>query len=338
MDEEQGNVIDGTARARQWRGSRRRARADAGGELRSDAPKSIASSLLVPASMLGRALAPSAGDDRSARDEADANSLMAEHRSAAGDSVAVDSGHHNLFLAADAAVADRPRSRPRHKSIAALRLVQGVAMWLRRASEVWRPRPAFRIAGAARVFVALSLVAGAVAADLACRWHALRTEFRPQGRRRAYVGVTVAAVVLIAGSAIAISSGGRSARVSAQTALRPSHELSASQRSVLRLFESFVGLARPAKPPRARHALAIHARHAPRPHAPRPHAIADQTRATSGSASSPSTNSSEVASPQPSSGTSSGSSNESTSSPAPSQPPGPTGTGALIGPGSTPSG
>ena len=53
MDDQQGNVIDGTARARQWRLARSPARAESdGAEARSDAPKSIAGSLLVPADML----------------------------------------------------------------------------------------------------------------------------------------------------------------------------------------------------------------------------------------------------------------------------------------------
>jgi hypothetical protein len=53
MEDQQGNVIDGTARARQWRGSKPKGRpAPDDIEARSDAPKSIAGSLLVPAEML----------------------------------------------------------------------------------------------------------------------------------------------------------------------------------------------------------------------------------------------------------------------------------------------
>jgi hypothetical protein len=53
MDDQQGNVIDGTARARQWRLVRSKTpSASDRGEARSDAPKSIAGSLLVPADML----------------------------------------------------------------------------------------------------------------------------------------------------------------------------------------------------------------------------------------------------------------------------------------------
>ena len=52
MDDQSGKLIDGTARAGQWRRSRPRPAAVDGAEVRSDAPKSIASSLLVPAEML----------------------------------------------------------------------------------------------------------------------------------------------------------------------------------------------------------------------------------------------------------------------------------------------
>ena len=54
MDDQQGNVIDGTERARQWRRSRSKAAPEnpGDGQGRSDAPKSIAASLLVPADML----------------------------------------------------------------------------------------------------------------------------------------------------------------------------------------------------------------------------------------------------------------------------------------------
>jgi hypothetical protein len=57
MEDQQGNVIDGTARARQWRGSKPKGRpAPESAETRSDAPKSFAGSLLVPAEMLSSTL------------------------------------------------------------------------------------------------------------------------------------------------------------------------------------------------------------------------------------------------------------------------------------------
>lgn len=53
MDDQQGNIIDGTARARQWRLARSETpAATEDAATRSDAPKSIAGSLLVPADML----------------------------------------------------------------------------------------------------------------------------------------------------------------------------------------------------------------------------------------------------------------------------------------------
>ena len=62
MDDKSGNVIDGTARARQWRRSRSKARSEENGgtDIRSDAPKSFASSLLVPADMVHGVLGPAA--------------------------------------------------------------------------------------------------------------------------------------------------------------------------------------------------------------------------------------------------------------------------------------
>lgn len=59
MDDQHGHVIDGTARARHWRGSKpKTGSAPDAAEARSDAPKSFAGSLLVPADMLPPASAP----------------------------------------------------------------------------------------------------------------------------------------------------------------------------------------------------------------------------------------------------------------------------------------
>ena len=69
MDDKPRNVIDGTARARQWRRSRSEARADEDGstDIRSDAPKSFASSLLVPADMVHGVLPPAAEQEQAVR-------------------------------------------------------------------------------------------------------------------------------------------------------------------------------------------------------------------------------------------------------------------------------
>src|ERR1700733_238126 len=82
MDDQQGNLIDGTARARQWRRSRARSSAATDGvEQHSDAPKSIASSLLVPAEMPGLETAniQAATDDAIDRRPREARRSAAEH-------------------------------------------------------------------------------------------------------------------------------------------------------------------------------------------------------------------------------------------------------------------
>ena len=75
MEDESGKLIDGTARARQWRRSRSASARAEGPEARSAAPKSIAGSLLVPAEMLGPAAPPGsdAAHIASATDEASAH-------------------------------------------------------------------------------------------------------------------------------------------------------------------------------------------------------------------------------------------------------------------------
>ena len=84
MEDESGKLIDGTARARQWRRSRSASARAEGPETRSAAPKSIAASLLVPAEMLGPAASP--GSD-------------AAHIATATDEV---SAHINPFLMPEA--------------------------------------------------------------------------------------------------------------------------------------------------------------------------------------------------------------------------------------------
>jgi hypothetical protein len=123
MDDQQGNVIDGTARARQWRLARSKTHAVTdGAEARSDAPKSIAGSLLVPADMLPVA---SPGDQRP---NGDRQSRTLEQPPLHG-AVTADRGadedpvHQNPFLLPDtAAVASVGQgTRPaRRRLIAAL--------------------------------------------------------------------------------------------------------------------------------------------------------------------------------------------------------------------------
>lgn len=123
MDDQQGNVIDGTARARQWRGSQSKpARAEGeGAAARSDAPKSIAGSLLVPADMLPAALSVQGQGD------GDAESRGTERPPRSGPlsrdtDLSDDNLHENPFLAPEAAgpVSAGRRARPAHRRIAAL--------------------------------------------------------------------------------------------------------------------------------------------------------------------------------------------------------------------------
>ena len=63
MDDQHGKIIDGTARTPGWRGVRAASPDGAGdGEPRSEAPKSMAESLLVPAELIDQA-APARPDD-----------------------------------------------------------------------------------------------------------------------------------------------------------------------------------------------------------------------------------------------------------------------------------
>lgn len=123
MDDQQGNVIDGTARARQWRLARSKTpAATQDAEARSDAPKSFAGSLLVPADMFPGA---SPGDQHPNGDE---QSRATERPPGCG-AVTADRGadedtvHQNPFLlpqAAAVASAGRGTRPARRRLIAAL--------------------------------------------------------------------------------------------------------------------------------------------------------------------------------------------------------------------------
>ena len=119
MDDQQGHVIDGTARARQWRGSKPKAGSAADApETRSDAPKSFAGSLLVPADMLPAAFTP---DERSENQQGRAAAPPTRADADPGARAADENGvHQNPFLVPEAArVEPRPRST-RRRMIAAL--------------------------------------------------------------------------------------------------------------------------------------------------------------------------------------------------------------------------
>jgi hypothetical protein len=105
MSEQQGKVIDGTARASHWRRSSPSSTPDADASPgHSEAPKNIASSLLVPAHMLldGTAATASIGTEDGAPGEG-----SGEHPAGlvAGTPGTAEGLHVNLFLAAERAAA-----------------------------------------------------------------------------------------------------------------------------------------------------------------------------------------------------------------------------------------
>ena len=104
MDDQPGKVIDGTARARHWRRSHTEARADDGdSDVRSDAPKGFASSLLVPADMLAGAVAVEESATATAGSRRDAETGEDGNDHPGGVSVEATE-NRNPFLAPDAAL------------------------------------------------------------------------------------------------------------------------------------------------------------------------------------------------------------------------------------------
>jgi hypothetical protein len=171
MDEEQGNVIDGTARARHWGRLREKPSQEPdAGEFRSDAPKSLASSLLVPADMLDAgALVPPPVELASHPDETNAEPVMAEGGSTAALGLTVGAQRQNLFLSPDAAVVDEPRQRPKHRSGEMLRVVCGEVARVREVFRVPAP-PTVTLPRPRWVAIALALVGVvAVGAELAAQ-------------------------------------------------------------------------------------------------------------------------------------------------------------------------
>ena len=132
MDDLQGNVIDGTARARQWRLARSRARAESdGGEARSDAPKSIAGSLLVPADMLSIGVP---GNHAGGGAESDATAVPTSPNVAVTQVPQNGTAHQNPFLVPDAGRLEEDASGParrRLRPIATL-LTRTLGLGLRR--------------------------------------------------------------------------------------------------------------------------------------------------------------------------------------------------------------
>jgi hypothetical protein len=170
MDEEQGNVIDGTARARQWRGSRRQSRASSGrDELRSDAPKSIAASLLVPADLVAPGVA-GGRTEQGLGGEADIRSVDGDIAAATADPPL---NGQNLFLSADAMAP--PASRHGHGGIAAIGRAHDQARRLRRSIADRRSPRAFGGTRAVLACVTLSLIGAVVVVALAEDSHGTRS-------------------------------------------------------------------------------------------------------------------------------------------------------------------
>jgi hypothetical protein len=120
MDDQHGNVIDGTERARQWRRSRPKpGTAAKSTEARADAPKSIAGSLLVPAEMLSSAIPPD--EDLKGREQGRAAAPLPRANAGAGERESPETGvHQNPFLVPEAARVEHRSRSARRRMIAAL--------------------------------------------------------------------------------------------------------------------------------------------------------------------------------------------------------------------------
>jgi hypothetical protein len=173
MDEHPGKVIDGTARARHWRRSQPGSTEESHvASEHSEAPKSIASSLLVPPALLDGESAPQRGEEH-ANGDAPAGSLSAN-------GIDGDVPDRNIFLAEDAAVAASPRRRSARISKVGAGLVRAMAAARRTISDVHVRRPEFSVSVRPRVAKVLGLAgACALAAILIV---ALPTTSTPQSR------------------------------------------------------------------------------------------------------------------------------------------------------------
>ncbi len=139
MDDQHGNVIDGTERARQWRRSRPKSVAAAEStETRADAPKSIAGSLLVPAEMLSSAIPPD--EHLNGNEQPRAAEPLPRANADAGHRASPETGvHQNPFLVPEAArLEHRSRSRLRRMIAALLASPRGSISARRRSSRPLR--------------------------------------------------------------------------------------------------------------------------------------------------------------------------------------------------------
>ncbi len=110
MHDKRGNLIDGTTKARErarpWLGARPKpSDVEESAESRSEAPKNMAASLLVPADMVAGASTAATADDSNGNP---GEVLSTEDARRRGDRAG---GHDNLFLAPDAPVAANEATR-----------------------------------------------------------------------------------------------------------------------------------------------------------------------------------------------------------------------------------
>ena len=147
MEDQQGNVIDGTARARQWRGSKPKGHpAPDDIEARSDAPKSFAGSLLVPAEML---TTTSTGEHSSVNGHAPQGAAPSRpEASASAPPPTRDVAHQNPFLIPGAGRVEHPVRRSPWTAIASqlarpLRWTRARSRSLHRPQLHARVRPIF---------------------------------------------------------------------------------------------------------------------------------------------------------------------------------------------------
>jgi len=161
MDDQQGNVFDGTVRSREWRRRRLNARAEAdAAEPRSEAPKSIAGSLLVPAEMLGGRLST----DQPAGNGTEQATLPRGRSTAVDGASGAERARQNPFLVPPAESA-LPHSRLDLWRVSTARLA-GSAAWIRLhlgSAPLWGPRTIARfLSGAPHLVRWLALAAFAV--------------------------------------------------------------------------------------------------------------------------------------------------------------------------------
>ena len=158
MDDQQGNVFDGTARSREWRRRRLDARSQADAAApRSEAPKSIAGSLLVPAEMLSGRIPT----DQPASNGTEQAALPRGRSTAVDGTSGAERARQNPFLfpPAESAV---PHSRLDRWRVSTARLAGSVA-WMRlhlRSAPLWGPRTIARhLSGAPHLVRGLALAA-----------------------------------------------------------------------------------------------------------------------------------------------------------------------------------